>query len=60
MSHARPRDETIKANAWTHQGRMDGCYALFISIIRRERDVGQVASSTDEGSSAGSPWSYDH
>lgn len=34
--------------------------ALFISVIRRERDVGQVASSTDEGSSAGSLQSYDH
>lgn len=26
--HARPRDETIKANAWTHQWRTDGCYGL--------------------------------
>lgn len=34
--------------------------ALFISIIRRERDAGQVDSSTDEGSSAGSLRSYDH
>lgn len=28
MSHARPRDETIKENAWTHQGGMDGCYGI--------------------------------
>lgn len=31
--------------------------ALFISVISRERDVGQVASSTDESSSAGFLWS---
>lgn len=55
-----PVAETRQYRRWggglISRGRI-AVMALFISVISRERDVGQVASSTDESSSAGSLWS---
>lgn len=60
VTRPRRRDETIPAAERVGRGMICrgriAVMALFISVISRERDVGQVASSADESSSAGSLW----